>query len=97
MALTSAGAAKERDRADSLIRQNEAIEVYINAQKNSNTQTQAQIGLLEQLQQEIENLTELQKKSNDPAEIKRYTVEIDKLQKRIKYLDVRGNHQTGVW
>ena len=28
----------------------------------------------------------MQKKSNDPAEIKRYTVEIDKLQKRIKYL-----------
>ena len=86
LALTSEGAVKERDRADSLIRQNEAIEVYINAQKNSNTQTQAQIGLLGQLQQEIENLTELQNKSNDPAEIKRYTVEIDKLQKRIKYL-----------
>ena len=47
LSLTSEGAAKERDRADSLIRQNEAIEVYINAQKNSNTQTQAQIGLLE--------------------------------------------------
>ena len=35
--------------------------------------------MLGQLQQEIENLTELQNKSNDPAEIKRYTVEIDKL------------------
>ena len=38
----AAMAAKERDRADSLIRQNEAIEVYINDQKNSNTQTQSQ-------------------------------------------------------
>ena len=37
---------------------------------------------LAKIQQEIENLTELQNKSNDPAEIKRYTVEIDKLQKR---------------
>jgi len=39
LALTSAGAAKERDRADSLIRQNEGIQAYI---KIASTKTQTE-------------------------------------------------------
>ena len=39
MALTSEGAAKERDRADSLIRQNEGIQAYI---KIASTKTQTE-------------------------------------------------------
>ena len=51
MALTSEGAAKERDRADSLIRQNDGIQAYI---KIASTKTQTE----KQATEETEAATE---------------------------------------